>query len=124
MRPEYTTNSLESERSDLKSEIHPERLESISKRLGFIETTALQSIAEQIKLQPEHREALLARWLTEAQRIVEQLPEEEKINAQIGAMVSNVSVYLQMGFPELAKETFEEARQIASCVGISDLRNF
>lgn len=96
-------------------------LEALSSKLGFSETEILLNLEQEIVDNPEQRLQLMEEWLSSAEKTIDGLSEDKKINAQIGLIVRQAIILRKAGMTSECKQTLEQAIDISYQLGQDDI---
>lgn len=96
-------------------------LEALGSKLGFSETEDLSDLEQEIVSNPEQRFQLMEEWLSSAEKIIDVLPEEKKINAQLGLIVRQSAILQKAGMIGEYAQAIEQAIDLAYQLGQDDI---
>ena len=96
-------------------------LEALGSKLGFSETEDLSDLEQEIVSNPEQRFQLMEEWLSSAEKIIDVLPEEKKINAQLGLIVRQSAILQKAGMIGEYAQAIEQAMDLAYQLGQDDI---
>ena len=98
-----------------------QELEAMGNRLGFSETEELSNLEQRIVSNPEQRSQLMGEWQSSAEKVVDALSEEKKINAQLGLIVRQAAILQKAGMRDDYNQALEQAIDIAYQLGEDDI---
>ena len=98
-----------------------QELEAISNNLGFFGTETLSNLEQEIVRNPEQKLQLIDQWLSCAEKTIDVLSEEKKINAQLGLVVRQSVILQKAGMTHEYKQAIEQAIDLAYQLGQDDI---
>jgi hypothetical protein len=98
-----------------------DKLRSLPEKTGFKPSEKLEEYGQNIIREPEKSVELIQEWITEAQAIVDALPESEKNKAAVGLIISQAEMCYRAQLMEFGNSAFDQAIEIAFQLGLDEL---